>query len=280
MLIDWFTVGAQLLNFLILVWLLKRFLYQPILNAIEAREQRIASALAQADAKQAEAQTEHDEFRHKNEAFEQQRTALLSQATEEACLERQRLLDEARQSADALRAKSSEALHSEFQNLHLDIAHRNQQEVLAIARKVLTDLAGTTLEGCMIEAFVRHLRVLNDADKAGFAQNMNSGSEPVLVRSVFELSSKQRAAIQDALNQVFSMEIPIRFETAPEVIAGVELSVSGWKLGWSIADYLVSLERSVSELLVEPSSVAISNNIDAECQPEAKLSGVTHEVRE
>jgi F-type H+-transporting ATPase subunit b len=51
MLIDWFTVGAQVLNFLILVWLLKRFLYKPILHAIDAREQRIAKELADADAK-------------------------------------------------------------------------------------------------------------------------------------------------------------------------------------------------------------------------------------
>ena len=48
MLIDWFTVGAQVLNFLILVWLLKRFLYKPILNAIDAREKRIAAELADA----------------------------------------------------------------------------------------------------------------------------------------------------------------------------------------------------------------------------------------
>jgi F-type H+-transporting ATPase subunit b len=51
MLIDWFTVGAQVLNFLILVWLMKRFLYQPILDAIDAREQRIAAELANAAAK-------------------------------------------------------------------------------------------------------------------------------------------------------------------------------------------------------------------------------------
>jgi hypothetical protein len=55
MLIDWFTVGAQALNFLILVWLMKRFLYKPILHAIDAREKRIAAELADADAKKAEA---------------------------------------------------------------------------------------------------------------------------------------------------------------------------------------------------------------------------------
>ncbi len=97
MLIDWFTVGAQMLNFLILVWLMKRFLYKPILNAIDAREKLIAAELADAEAKKAEAQKERDEFQHKNEEFDQQRAALLKKATDEAKAERQRLLDEARQ---------------------------------------------------------------------------------------------------------------------------------------------------------------------------------------
>ena len=112
MLIDWFTVGAQALNFIILVWLLKRFLYKPILNAVDAREKRIAAELADADAKKAEAQKERDEFRHKNEEFDQQRAALLSKATDEAKAERQRLLDDARKAADALSAKRQEALIS------------------------------------------------------------------------------------------------------------------------------------------------------------------------
>ena len=84
MLIDWFTVGAQALNFLILVWLMKRFLYKPILHAIDAREERIAKELADADAKKTEAQKERDEFAQKNHQFDQQRAALLSKATDEA----------------------------------------------------------------------------------------------------------------------------------------------------------------------------------------------------
>src|SRR5450631_1658984 len=100
MLIDWFTVGAQAINFIILVWLLKRFLYKPILNAVDAREKRVAAELADAAAKKAEAVKERDEFRHKNEEFDQQRVTLLSKAAEEAKAERQRLLSEARQAAD------------------------------------------------------------------------------------------------------------------------------------------------------------------------------------
>ncbi len=112
MLINWFTVIAQAINFLILVWLLKRFLYKPILQAIDEREKGIATQLADAEAKKAEAQKERDDFQHKNEAFDHERAALLKKATDEANAERQRLLDEARKDADALRAKRQEALRN------------------------------------------------------------------------------------------------------------------------------------------------------------------------
>jgi len=78
MLIDWFTIAAQALNFLILVWLMKRFLYKPILNAIDAREQRIARELADADAKKAEAQKEREVFKGKNKGGCESRTSAAS----------------------------------------------------------------------------------------------------------------------------------------------------------------------------------------------------------
>src|SRR5450631_2538240 len=122
MLIDWFTVAAQVVNFLILVWLLKRFLYRPILDAIDAREKQIAKELADADAKKAEAQKERDEFQRKNEEFDQQRAALLTKATDEANAERQRLLDETRKAADALSAKRHESLRNDAQILNQAIS--------------------------------------------------------------------------------------------------------------------------------------------------------------
>ena len=102
MLINWFTVVAQAVNFLILVWLLKRFLFKPILHAIDEREKGIATQLAEAEAKESEAQKDRDDFQHKNEAFDQERASLLKKATDEANAQRQRLFDEAKKDADAL----------------------------------------------------------------------------------------------------------------------------------------------------------------------------------
>ena len=251
MLIDWFTVGAQALNFIILVWLLKRFLYKPILDAVEAREKRIAAELADADAKKAEAQKERDEFQHKNEQFDQQRAALLSKATDEAKAERQRLIEEARKAADALSAKRQETLRTDAHNLNQAIRRRTQQEVFAIARKALTDLATASLEERMGEVFMRRLRTMDGKLKEGLAEALKTASEPALVRSAFDLPAEQRAAIQKALNETFSTEVQVRFETAPDLVSGIELTTSGQKVAWSIADYLASLEKGVGELLKE-----------------------------
>lgn len=279
MLIDWFTVAAQVVNFLILVWLLKRFLYRPILDAIDAREKRIAKELADADAKKAEAQQERDAFEHKNEAFERQRAALLSQATTEAKAERQRLLDAARLAADNLSARRQEALTSDAHNLNQIISRRAQQEVFAIARKALSDLATTDLEERMCEVFIRRLGEMDPRVKAGLAESLRTATAPALVRSAFALPAEQRTAIQNALNQSFSAEIRVRFETAPDLISGIELATDGQKLAWTIADYLASLEKGVGELLkaqpsldagAEPRSVAKNERQPEAPEPQAK----------
>lgn len=264
MLIDWFTVGAQALNFIILVWLLKRFLYRPILNAVDAREKRIAAELADADAKKAEAQKERNEFLHKNEEFDQKRAALLSKATDEAKAERQRLLDDARKAADALSAKRQEALRSDAVNLNQAIRRRTQQEVFAIAQKALKDLAATSLEERMTEVFTQRLRAMDGKVKEGLGVALKTGSEPALVRSAFDLPEAQRAAIQKTLNETFSAEVHVRFEAAPDLISGIELTTNGQKIAWSIAHYLASLEKGVGELLKE------------KAKPEAKAQPKPH----
>ena len=270
MLIDWFTVGAQALNFIILVWLLKRFLYKPVLNAVDAREKRIAAEIADADSKKAEAQKERDEFQRKNEEFDQQRAALMSKATEEANAERQGLLDEARKAADTLSMKRQEALRSEANTLNHAIRSRVEQEVFAIARKALTDLATTSLEERMSEVFVRRLRTLDGKAKEDLAEALKTTSEPVLLRSAFDLSEQQRAAIQQALNETFSAEVHIRFETAPDLVSGVELTMNGQKVAWSIADYLTSLEKGVGELLKETDKSEPEAPLKTEPRPAAK----------
>ena len=267
MLIDWFTVGAQTLNFLILVWLLKRFLYKPIRHAIDEREKRIAAELANADKKKVEAQKESDEFKHKNEALDQQRAALLSKAADEAKAEGQRLLDEARKAADVLSAKRMETLRNDAGNLSQAISRRTQQEVFAIARKALTDLAGTSLEERMVDVFIRRLRELNEEEKGALTSALKTSPSPVIVHTMFDLPPAQCSSTEGAIKETLGTETQVRFETAPDLISGIELTTNGQKVAWSIADYLTSLEKDVDELLTEKD------------KPEAKVESKAEEPK-
>jgi F-type H+-transporting ATPase subunit b len=256
MLIDWFTVGAQALNFIILVWLMKRYLYKPILRAIDAREKKIAAELADAAAKETQASKERDEFQRKSEELEQQRAGLLKKATDDANAERQRLFSEARQAANALAAKRQEGLRTDAKNLNQAIQRRTQREVFAIARKALTDLAATSLEDRLVAVFTRRLRELDAPTKAGLAKALDDASNSALIRSAFELPADQRAVIQKALNETFAADVHVRFETSPELVSGIELAASGQKVGWSIAGYLTSLEKGIDDLLKEKDQAA------------------------
>jgi F-type H+-transporting ATPase subunit b len=87
--------------------------------------------------------------------------------------------------------------------------------------------------------------------KETLGEALKTAPEPAVVRSAFDLPKDQRAAIQNAVNETFSADIHLRFETKPDLVSGIELTANGQKVAWSIADYLASLEKGVGELLKE-----------------------------
>jgi F-type H+-transporting ATPase subunit b len=248
-LIDWFTVGAQALNFIILVWLLQRFLYKPVLAAVDARETAIAARLADADAKKAQARQERDTFAQKNAAFDADHDALMQKATKDAATQAGHLLDAAGHAADELAAKRHQALQSDAVALNKALRRLTQQEVFAIARKTLADLADAGLEDAMVTLFIRRLQALDAPAKAEFAKALKGGGDPVLIRSAFDLPAAQQASVKAALHDAFASDGPVRFETAPDLVSGIDLAAGGRKIAWTIADYLAAMDQSVTLLV-------------------------------
>lgn len=263
MLIDWFTVGAQVLNFLVLVWLLKRYLYKPILTAIDAREKRIADELTDAAAKKSAAQKERDDFQAKNKAFDEQRAALLAKAAADAKVEHDRLIAQARIDAGALRTKQADALKNDQTRLGDEITRAAGDEVFAIARKALGDLASVNLEAQMTDVFVLRLREIDAPAKAAMASAFDASSETAVVRSTFDLPTAQRDAIQKALAEAFAKPIRVTFEPGAAGLGGIELTVGGRKLTWSIAGYLASMQHKV-DLLLDSKHAAATVDVDTD----------------
>lgn len=240
MIIDWVTVGAQVVNFIILVWLMKRFLYRPVLNAIADRESEIATQLADAAATKKKAHKQQSDFEEKNKTFDQQKDTLLKKATETAAKQAEQIRTEAIQAADELSAARHKAILAETEQLHADIARQMQRQVFDITRRVLKDLADVSIEQQIGEVFIQRLKNIDNTALASFASSLMACNEqtPALVRSTFELPSELQSRIRSVLEERFGQTIALTFTTTPELISGIELSTQEQKLAWSIADYL------------------------------------------
>jgi F-type H+-transporting ATPase subunit b len=247
--IDWFTVIAQIINFIVLIWLLKRFLYKPILKAIDERENKIAAQIKDAEVKDAKAKKEQAEFAKKNETFDQEKKGLMDKAVAETNKEKEKLLEAARNEATELRSKLDNSLKEMQENLNRDIAQKTQQEVFAIARKTLADLASLSLEEQSANIFIKRLHDLKKEEKQQFIEAFKAGSNSILVQSAFDLPKKQQTDIQSAVNEILGIKTQFQFKNVPEIISGIELTSNGYKLAWSISAYLKSLQKDISETL-------------------------------
>jgi F-type H+-transporting ATPase subunit b len=249
--IDWFTVIAQVLNFLVLVWLLKRFLYQPIMNAIEAREKKVAGQLSDAASKMAEANKELTQYEQKNEAFDQKKKEMMSEAVTQSKEERQKLFEQARKDAEALQYEFQKSVKEKEEKLEKEIAQKMQQEVFDISRKALGDLASTSLEEQVVNRFVSKLNGLDGAGKQQISKVFNSDTTEIIVKSAFELSDYQKEEIKSTFKNISGKESLYQYETSPQLISGIELSANGYKVSWSISAYLSSLEKAISEGILQ-----------------------------
>jgi F-type H+-transporting ATPase subunit b len=246
--IDWFTVIAQVVNFLLLVWLLKRFLYGPILKAIDQREERVTQQLKNAEAEMAEAERLQHEYIGKNQAFDQERDQKMEQARSEAEAMKMELLQKAREEAEALAKRLQAAAQFQHAQARNKAVKQVGEEVMTIVEQILQDLADATLEHGTLNVFIKHLNSLEYTERTELQKALVGNDPKLVVSTSFELTKAQRKTLSDAIDRVIGNRAEITFGVKPELVAGVELVANGYRLGWSIAEYLDSLGKKLADL--------------------------------
>lgn len=247
MLIDWFTVVAQAVNFLVLVFLLKHFLYGRIVRAMKEREAKIASQLKEAEDKRKEADREAESFRKKNEELEKERDAMLAEAKQAAEAKRKELMKRAREEVDEVESAWREALAQQKASFIEDLRQRVVNQVSSIARNALKDLADEELNDRVVGIFLQRISKLDDKRRRALLKSIEKSDNRVVVRSAFELDKQQRQSTAKAIGTHIQEGLDVQYETSPDVIAGIELRTHGHKLAWSLDSYLESLETHLTE---------------------------------
>ncbi|MDA8329153.1 MAG: hypothetical protein M0Z83_09320 [Betaproteobacteria bacterium] len=254
MLIDWFTVLAQVINFLVLIALLKHFLYRPVLNAIAAREQRIAQELLAAKNAVITAQTELAQLTQERQALQRQRETMLSTTQATALAEQNRVLAQAHEAAQRIQDDSRLAMQAEFQQMSDLIVQRVCSEVLDLARRVVSDLAQDDLQSHMISVFLGHLRQMDTVQRVPF-DRLNA-STPWSAHSALPLSTEQQQILMTGVKAVFPLVTTLTFEVVPSLLCGMELLADGYKLTWNAEDYLAQIRQNL--LTLPPWSESVS----------------------
>lgn len=251
MFIDWFSVGAQIVNFLILVYLLKRFLYQPIVKHMDEREEKIASRLQEVSEQRNKAQQQIDEFRRKQEELEEQSAAKLEQAEEEAQSRRQELLEQARDQAEDKRQGWLQSLDKEKADFARSLKKRTSQKILRFVQRALQDLADESLNNRLGIVLLERMQDLDQDLRDRLSRAARKGE--IMVRSTFELETAMKRKLTTALHELCDQDAEVTYQVDEEQPLGIEVSAGSVRVSWNVAGYLDELEAQVLPLFEEKS---------------------------
>ena len=242
--LSWSTFVLEIINFLILVWILKHFFYAPVMNMIEKRRKSIEDSLAQADAMRSEAKQVEDQYKDRLAQWEQEKKLAYEKLHKEINEERSRLMAAAQTAADheQEKAKALEARRVR------EVQRKNQQQALRQAAqftsKLLIRLATPELEQKLCELLLEELPQL-PSEQSDNLRNMFAGEDalpanhtPIKISSAYQLSDSCCHTIKQALSELVGKTVECEFARDPQLIAGLRVNLGPLVLRANLHDEL------------------------------------------
>ena len=243
--IDWVTVAAQVVNFLILVYVLKRFLYRPVLAAMERRRRNVAERLEEAERRERTAEDARARYERQLRDLEHSKDALLVEARNDAQRERNVRLEQARREVGVARQDWRQDLEREREDTHNRLRMAVAESALEVARHLLSELSGADLERRMAERLLTRLADLDGQQR----EDLRKGGSPVRIRSAFELEPDLRTRITHVVHEHIGDDLDVEYALAPGLLGGLELSAGGLRIGWTLADHIEGLDLRLAAAL-------------------------------
>jgi F-type H+-transporting ATPase subunit b len=248
--IDAFTLIAEIFNFLLLVFLLQRFLYRPIIRVMDAREKETVDRLKEAEEKREEAARERRRYQDKVQEIEQQRDRMLDEARQESRQQREQMIDEIRDEVESMRRSWREAVSFEREAFLRDLRQEVGEEIVKTARMVLADMANRDLENHVVRVFVERLGEIDEGEREKLAAAAAADDQPLQVQTAFELSDEARKLLEGAL-QPFAQGQKLHFDVNDRLLCGVRVASADYEIAWSFDHYIGALQDRFQKSLEE-----------------------------
>lgn len=220
--IDWWTLGLQAINVLILIWILARFFYRPVAAIIEQRRADAAKLLSDAAAMRAGAEAEKSALQATRAGFAMERDRLLSDARKQIETERAAMLRQASERIETLRSEQEAVLARERKAVERSVINQASKIAVEIAQKLLERLPTQQALAIFLDALSHQIQALPPKTRELLGASARAGA--VYVATSSPLSQTEELQCQKAIEIALGTATKIVFRADPRLIAGIELS--------------------------------------------------------
>jgi F-type H+-transporting ATPase subunit b len=235
---DGLTFGLEIVNFLVLVWILKRFLYRPVLDAIARRKAAIERTLADAGAKAAQAAALEAQYRDRLADWETEKQALRAQALRDVDAERTQRMAEVERAVAQERERREVLARRQTQDWRNRVEADALAQGAAFAARLLGRVAAPEVEARLVALVLEDLRRLPEPQVAALREACRAAPATLEVTSAFALGADAQAALARAFGEAAGAALPAQFAHDPALVAGVRARIGPWVMHANVEDEL------------------------------------------
>jgi F-type H+-transporting ATPase subunit b len=242
---EWTTALLEAVNFLVLVWLLKRFLYRPILAVVDRRRAESEKVLVDAEARRREAEALKTEYEARLTEAARQRDLALARLDEEIAAERTRRLDAVIAEADADRQRRQTLAARDAGEREAALERQAMAVAARFAGRLLDRLAGPELEAKLVDLMLDDLAAATPDRLEIMRAALQEAGANVDVASAHPLDDARRSAIATALAGIAGRPLQPAFRQDSALTAGLRISAGSWVLMANLRDELAFFSEPV-----------------------------------
>ena len=236
--LNWSTFALEIFNFLVLVWILKRFLYQPVLGVITRRRATIENQLIEARQLHAESDALKEQYEHRLVDWEQERQKAMDKLRLELEENRLRQLENLKAELAQEEEKNQVARSRQDKQLIREIEQRALQQGAEFASRLLTEAAGPELENRLFDLLLDGLSIMPADQISDLSNKWGDSPEHILVTSAYPLTDEKQHQLEETLSEATGLSAPVFYEQDAKLLAGLNITIGAWVLQLNVRDEL------------------------------------------
>ena len=241
---SWWTFALQAVNFLILVWLLRRFLFKPISAIVARRKEEIARAMTEASAEKQNALNLQRDLQAQRAGIEAELQKAIEEQRAQLTAERVKMVEQARAEVDEIRNRAATQLSEERAAAAQELFARTIELAVNLAERLVRELALPSIEHAFLTRVLGYLDHLTSQEQSALVARL--GANPLVVTTAHPLDAREEAEWREQLGKRLGVAVAMKFNSDPALIAGAEITFPNAILRFNWRDTLTTAAKEIN----------------------------------